>query len=104
MCLDTRAPHALTVASTINYRSSHRDPEGARSMLYQSTDQGETWRSLGDDAHSPSAANLTALAQGEAPGSVFAGTDNGEVWNVTAAGEWTLVASGLPRVQALLPV
>jgi photosystem II stability/assembly factor-like uncharacterized protein len=104
MVIDSRAPHALTVGCTINFRSSHRDAEGARSMLYQSTDRGETWRSLGDGAHSPSAANLTALAPGEESGSVFAGTDSGEVWRVSAAGEWGLVASGLPQVQALLPL
>ena len=104
LCVDSRAPHALTVSSTVNFRSSHRDPEGARSMLYQSTDHGETWRSLGDEAHSPSAANLTAVAPGEESGSVFVGTDNGEVWQVSAAGEWTLVAEGLPHVQALLPL
>ncbi len=102
MCVDSRAPHALTVGCTINFRSSFRDPEGAHSMLYQSTDGGNTWRSLGDDAHSPSAANLTALMQGEEPGSVVVGTDSGEVWQVSAAAEWTLVASGLPHVQALL--
>jgi photosystem II stability/assembly factor-like uncharacterized protein len=104
MVIDARAPHALTVASTINYRSSHRDPEGAHSMLYQSTDQGKNWRSLGDGAHSPSAANITALALGEEPGSVYAGTDNGEVWKVSASAEWGLVVSGLPYVQSLLTV
>jgi photosystem II stability/assembly factor-like uncharacterized protein len=104
MCVDSRAPHPLTVASTINYRSSYRDPDGAKSMLYQSTDGGSTWRSLGDDAHSPSAANLTALAQGEEPGSVVVGTDSGEVWQVNAGAEWTQLASGLPHVQALLPL
>jgi photosystem II stability/assembly factor-like uncharacterized protein len=104
LVVDSRAPYALTVASTVNYRSSYRDPEGAHSMLYQSTDHGETWRSLGDGSHSPSAANLTALAQGEAPGSVYVGTDNGEVWSVSEAGEWTLLAEGLPHVQALLPL
>jgi photosystem II stability/assembly factor-like uncharacterized protein len=104
MCVDSRAPHALTVGCTINFRSSYLDAEGAHSMLYQSTDGGNTWRSLGDAAHSPSAANLTALMQGEAPGSVVAGTDSGEVWEVSSAAEWTLLASGLPHVQALSPL
>jgi photosystem II stability/assembly factor-like uncharacterized protein len=104
LVVDTRAPHVLTVASTVNYRSSFRDPQGATSVLYQSTDCGDTWRSLGDAVHSPSAANLTALAQGEENGSVYVGTDNGEVWQVTTAGEWTQLASGLPHVQALMPL
>jgi hypothetical protein len=104
MCVDPRAPHALTVGCTINYRSSHRDPKGADSMLYQSTDGGDSWRSLGDAAHSPSAANLTALAPAEESGSVFVGTDSGEVWLVNPSAEWTQLASGLPFVQALLPL
>jgi hypothetical protein len=73
-------------------------------MLYQSVDGGETWRSLGDAAHSPSAANLTALAPGDAAGSVYLGTDSGEIWRVTSSAQWTLLASGLPHVQALLPL
>jgi photosystem II stability/assembly factor-like uncharacterized protein len=102
ICLDAREPNALTVASSPNFRSSYRDPDGAHSMLYQSLDGGSTWRSLGDAAHSPSAANLTALAPSDESGSVLAGTDSGEVWRVSAAAEWTLLASGLPFVQALL--
>jgi photosystem II stability/assembly factor-like uncharacterized protein len=104
MVIDSRAPYALTVASTINFRSSHRDPEGARSMLYQTTDCGETWRSLGDGAHTPSAANLTALAPADESGSVYAGTDSGEVWRVSPNAEWRLISAGLPHVQALLPL
>jgi photosystem II stability/assembly factor-like uncharacterized protein len=102
MCIDARPPHALTVASAPNFRSSYRDADGAQSMLYRSDDGGDTWRSLGDAAHSPSAANLTALIPGDDSGSVFAGTDSGEVWRVSAAAQWTLLASGLPFVQALL--
>jgi photosystem II stability/assembly factor-like uncharacterized protein len=105
MCVDPRAPHALTVACAPSFRSSYRDPDGAQSMLYQSIDGGSSWRSLGDGAHSPSAANLTALVPGaEESGSLLVGTDSGEVWRVSAAAEWTLLASGLPFVQALLPL
>jgi photosystem II stability/assembly factor-like uncharacterized protein len=102
MVIDSRAPHALTVASAPNFRSSYRDEGGAQSMLYQSKDGGETWRSLGDAAHSPSAANLTALVPGDEAGSVLVGTDSGELWQVSARAEWTLLAGGLPYVQALL--
>jgi photosystem II stability/assembly factor-like uncharacterized protein len=104
MCVDSRAPYALTVGCSPNFRSSHRDPDGAQSMLYQSIDGGATWRSLGDAAHSPSAANLLALAPAERPGSVFVGTDNGEVWYVSPDAEWTSLATGLPPVQALLAI
>ncbi len=104
MCIDARAPNALTVGCAPNFRSSYRDPDGAQSMLYQSIDGGSSWRSLGDAAHSPSAANLTALVPGEESGSLLVGTDSGEVWRVSAAAQWTLLASGLPFVQALLPL
>jgi photosystem II stability/assembly factor-like uncharacterized protein len=105
MVVDPRSPHALTVACAPTFRSSYKDPDGAQSMLYQSVDGGDTWRSLGDDAHSPSAANLTALAPGgDASGSVLVGTDSGEVWQVSPSSEWALVASGLPFVQAIMPL
>lgn len=105
MCIDARPPHALTVASCPNFQSSYADPGGAQSMLYQSTDGAASWRSLGDAAHAPSAANVTALApSAQRPGSVVVGTDNGEVWQVSAETEWTPLASGLATVQALLPL
>jgi photosystem II stability/assembly factor-like uncharacterized protein len=105
ICADTRAPYALTVAAAPGAFSSVDDPGGAQAMLFQSTDDGQTWRSLGDAEHSPSAANLLAVAPApDAPGSVVVGTETGEVWRVSAAAEWTLLASGLPRVHALLPL
>jgi photosystem II stability/assembly factor-like uncharacterized protein len=102
ICIDPRAPHALTAAACPNFQSSYKDPGGAQSVLYQSTDGGDSWCSLGDSAHSPSAANITALAPAERPGSVVVGTDNGEVWLVTGEAEWAPLASGLSTVQALL--
>ncbi len=105
MCIDPRAPHALTVGCAPSAFSSFRDEGGAKSMLYQTVDGGDTWRALGDADHSPSAANILAVAPAlEGAGSVLVGTDTGEVWRVTPAAEWTLLASGLPMVQAVLPV
>jgi photosystem II stability/assembly factor-like uncharacterized protein len=105
MCIDPRPPHALTVGCAPSAFSSHRDPGGAKSMLYQSVDGGDTWRSLGDADHSPSAANILAVAPAlEGAGSVLVGTDTGEVWRVSPSAEWTLLASGLPMVQAVLPL
>lgn len=101
MCVDPRPPHAVTVGCAPSAFSSHRDPGGARSMLYQSADGGETWRSLGDADHSPSAANILAVAPADASGSVVVGTDTGEVWRVSPEAEWRLVASGLPAIQSL---
>jgi hypothetical protein len=105
MCVDPRPPHVLTAPGVPDVRSSINDPGGAQSVLYRSEDEGETWRSLGDAEHSPSAARLTAVAADpEAVGGVLVGTETGEVWRVTANALWSRVCDGLPSVQALLPV
>ena len=103
MCIDPRPPYSLTVASAPNAFSSYKDPVGAEAMLFRSEDCGASWRSLGDAAHSPSTANFHGLApHPSAPGDVVVGTDTGEVWRVTDAGDWRLLTSGLPAVMALL--
>ena len=61
MCIDHRAPYGLTVASAPTAFSSHRDRNGAQAMLLRSEDGGESWRSLCDEDHSPSAANFHGL-------------------------------------------
>lgn len=105
MCIDARPPHALTVGCAPSAFSSYRDDGGAKAMLYQTVDGGNTWRSLGDADHSPSAANILSVTPAlEEAGGVLVGTDTGEVWRVTPAAEWTLLASGLPMVQAVLPL
>ena len=38
--------------------SNHRQENGAQAMLFRSENGGESWRSLCDTAHSPSAANF----------------------------------------------
>lgn len=103
MCVDPRPPHVLTVPAVPDVRSSIRDPGGAQSVLYRSDDDGATWRSLGDAAHSPSAARLTAITPDpEVPGGVLVGTETGEVWRVSADARWERLREGLPAVQALL--
>lgn len=101
ICVDSREPYALTVACAPSAFSSYKDEGGAKSMLYRSDDGGDTWRSLGDADHSPSAANILAVAPGERPGDVLVGMDTGEVWQVTPEAQWTLLAMDLPMVQAL---
>jgi photosystem II stability/assembly factor-like uncharacterized protein len=103
MCIDPRPPYALTVGASPLTSSSSKNPGGAQAMLYRSDDAGESWRSLGDEAHSPSAGNVLAISvDPERAGGVLVGTDPGEVWRVTAAGEWILLAEGLPEVHAVL--
>lgn len=105
MCVDDRAPYALTVACAPTAFSSVKDPGGAQAMLLQSIDGGESWSSMGDAAHSPSAANFHGLnVHPEAPGDVLTGTDSGEVWHVSSRKRWTRLAHGLPTVLAVLAV
>ncbi|MHB8576500.1 MAG: hypothetical protein ACYDCQ_14355 [Dehalococcoidia bacterium] len=102
MCVDPRSPHALTVSCAPTAFSSFRDEGGAKAMLYRSDDDGETWRSLCDAAHSPSAANFLSVAPApETAGAVLVGTDTGEVWRVSGEGAWELLLAGLPAVQAV---
>lgn len=105
LCIDARAPHAVTVCSSPTAFSSAKDPGGAKAMVYQSVDLGESWRSLGDAAHSPSAAQFhTVTPDPDTVGGVLVGTDTGEVWRVGHDAKWTLLAEGLPAVQAILSV
>jgi hypothetical protein len=104
LCIDPRRPHAVTVGSSPTAFSAFKDEGGAKAMLFQSTDGGETWRSLGDAAHSPSPAQFHAVAPDpDAAGHVLAGTDTGELWRVSPEARWTLLAKGLPQVQSILP-
>ena len=76
---------------------------GAQAMLFRSEDRGESWRSLCDEAHSPSAANIHGLAPDPLnAGGVVIGTDTGEVWRVSDAAEWTLMGEGMPAVLSVL--
>jgi hypothetical protein len=105
MCIDPRAPYARTVGASATTYSSHRDAGGARAMLYRSDDEGRTWRSLGDAAHSPSPTNFFGITPDPGTvGGVLVGTDLGEVWRVTPGAAWTRLAAGLPDVQAVCPM
>ncbi len=102
MCIDSRPPYGLTVASAPTAFSSYKDDGGAGAMLFRSEDSGRTWRSLCDPGHSPSAANFHGLAvDPERSGGVLVGTDTGEVWRVADNGGWQRLASGLPAVLAI---
>lgn len=102
MCIDPRPPYGLTVASAPTAFSNVREAGGSQAMLFRSDDGGESWRSLCDAAHSPSAANFHGLTPDPtAPGAVIVGTDSGEVWQVSAQGAWRRCADGLPTVLSL---
>lgn len=102
MCIDQRAPYPLTVGSAPNAFSSYKGDGGAHAMLFRSDDDGNSWHSLGDQAHSPSTANFHGLiVDPEVLGGVLVGTDTGELWRVSAEGVWTLLAEGLPAVLSI---
>ena len=104
-CIDPRPPYAFTVGCGPTAFSSFRDPDGASAELFQTIDEGRTWQSLGDPAHSPSRANYHAVTPDPTvAGGVLVGTDTGEVWRVSPEAKWELLADGMPQVQALLPL
>ena len=71
-------------------------------MLFRSENGGESWRSLCDAAHSPSAANFHGLTvDPENAGGVLVGTDTGEVWRVSNHAVWSLCGEGMPAVFAI---
>ena len=102
MCIDHRAPHGLTVACAPTAFSNYCEENGAQAMLFRTESGGESWRSLCDEAHSPSDANFHGLTvDPQVPGGVLVGTDTGEVWRVSDHAAWELCAEGLPTVLSL---
>lgn len=102
LCIDSRAPHPLTVASAPSAFARFEDEGGASAMLYRTDDGGESWRSLCDESHSPSAANIHGLTPDpEHLGGVVIGTDTGEVWRVSEQSQWSKLGDGMPVVYAL---
>lgn len=105
MCIDRRHPYGLTVASAPTAFSNHRDEAGALAALFRSDDHGRSWRSLCDQAHSPSAANFHGLTvDPDNVGGVLVGTDTGEVWRVSDDARWTELSSDLPHVWSLATI
>src|SRR5216683_2116688 len=106
LCIDPRPPNAVTVGTAPSAAPyiKYRQPGGAQGVVYQSTDRGATWRSIGDEDHSPSvAAPLCVIPAPETAGHVLVGTDQGEVWHVAAdQSKWTLLVGDLPPVQSVL--
>jgi hypothetical protein len=105
LCIDPRPPYALTVGSTPSAAPYITYGQGTQGWVYQSTDQGQTWRSLGDQEHSPSrAAPVCVTPAPDGPGHVLVGTDLGEVWHVSPDCRWRLLARDLAPVQSVVSV
>ena len=102
MCVDSRPPHALTVASVPAPSSRYQDEGGAQAMLFQSLDKGENWQSLCDVSHTPSPVNFSTLTPNpDLAGGVLVGSDNGEIWSVSPSATWDQLVSGLPAVLSI---
>jgi photosystem II stability/assembly factor-like uncharacterized protein len=102
MCIDHRAPYSLTVASAPTAFSSYKQDNGAQAMVFRSENGGESWRSLCDEAHSPSNANFHGLTTDpEISGGVLVGTDTGEIWRVSEQAQWDLLAKDMPAVLSI---
>ncbi|HIG39123.1 MAG: hypothetical protein ABGY96_05635 [bacterium] len=103
MCIDSRPPFGLTVASAPTAFSSYKNEGGAGAMLFRSENEGESWRSLCDEAHSPATENFHGLIPDPgSPGGVLIGSDSGNVWQVSNDAEWKQLASGLPAVLSIV--
>ena len=102
-CASIRGPpYGLTIASAPTAFSNFKDDDGAQAMLFRSEDEGESWRSLCDRAHTPSHANIHGLTPDpDTPGGVLIGTDTGEVWRVSNDAAWTQIGSGMPVVLSI---
>ena len=80
-------------------------PEESRKKLLFAPSRNDSWRSLCDEAHSPSPANFHGMTvDPEVPGGVLVGTDTGEVWRVGDGAEWALCGEGMPTVLSLAAV
>ena len=103
LCIDRRDPYSVTVASAPTAFSHYRDPDGgAHAALYRTDDGGQSWRSLCDEAHSPSVANFHGLIPDpDNVSGVLVGTDTGEVWRVSDDAQWTQLGADLPLVWSL---
>jgi photosystem II stability/assembly factor-like uncharacterized protein len=77
--------------------------------LYKSTDAGETWNRISNDLSYNDKSKMgiypyliyhqaiTSIAEGDKPGIIYAGTDDGRLWLTTNDGaDWKEITKGLP--------
>ncbi len=78
--------------------------------LYKTTDAGETWKMISPDlSYNTESAKgvypyliyhqaITAIAEGDIPGFLVAGTDDGRVWlTINDGGNWQEITNNLPK-------
>ncbi|HEY5967421.1 MAG TPA: hypothetical protein VIU35_05550 [Chitinophagaceae bacterium] len=98
------------LAGTIISRFDNKTIYHGLQHLYKTTDTGETWKKISPDLtyNSESAKGvypyliyhqaITAIAEGEKPGIIYTGTDDGRIWLTLDDGaNWKEITKGLPN-------
>ena len=98
------------LAATMMSRHDNKTIYHGLQHVYKTTDGGETWKRISPDLsyNSESAKGvypyliyhqaITAIAEGDEPGFLVAGTDDGRVWLTTNDGDtWMEITNNLPK-------
>jgi len=97
------------LAATLMSRHDNKTIYHGLQHLYKTTDGGETWKMISPDlSHNSESAKgtypyliyhqaITAIAEGDKPGIIYAGTDDGRMWLTMDDGaNWKEITKGLP--------
>ncbi|MEE9324449.1 MAG: YCF48-related protein [Dehalococcoidia bacterium] len=100
-CSGTRA--LVVVGAATDDPTFWDRPEGAQAALYRSIQQGQNWEKLSRGLPASFNAMLRSVTINPArPDSVYAGTDDGELFASEDEGDsWHLIAKGLPPIRTL---
>ncbi len=98
------------LAATIISKFDNKAIYHGLQCLYKSIDAGETWTKISNDLSYNDKSKMgvypyliyhqaiTTLAEGDKPGSLYAGTDDGRLWHTNDDGKsWTEITKGLPQ-------
>lgn len=100
------APRTLFTAGAEVPPPKWRRPEGCRSQIYRSDDQGQSWTTLtGGLPNDMRAAPRIVAGDTVSPGWVMVGMQDGVLWMSRDSGEsFRAIASGLPAIHGLTSV
>ncbi|MBL0273503.1 MAG: hypothetical protein IPQ06_10625 [Chitinophagaceae bacterium] len=97
------------LAGTLMSKFDHNVIYHGLQHLYKSTDGGENWKMISHDLSYNDKSKMgvypyliyhqaiTAIAEGDQPGIIYAGTDDGRIWlTMNDGGNWKEITRGLP--------